>query len=61
MLVTELLKNNAQRYPDQEALVSVDAGALVPFEEQTYQAARRSVSWAEFNRTANQVANYCHS
>lgn len=61
MLVTELLKDNARRYPDQEALVSVDAGALVSFEEQTYQAARRSVTWAEFNRIANQVANYCHA
>lgn len=61
MLVTELLKTNAERYPDEEALVAVEAGDLLPFDERTYQSARRSVTWAQFNQIANQVANYYRS
>lgn len=58
MLVTELLKNNARLYPDQEALVAVETGAVVPFDEAAYRAARRCVTWSQFNGIANQVANY---
>ena len=61
MLVTELLKNNAERYPDQEALVAVESGAVAPFDDAAYRAARRAVTWREFNRMANQVANYWRS
>lgn len=61
MLVTELLRNNADHYPDQEALVAVEPGALAPFDEHAYRTCRRSVTWAEFNRIANQVANYYRS
>lgn len=50
MLVTELLKNNARLYPDQEALVAVETGAVVPFDEAAYRAARRCVTWSAIQR-----------
>lgn len=61
MLVTELLRRNAERYPDQEALIAVDAKGLVPSDDASYSAHRRSYTWAEFDRIADQVANYYRS
>lgn len=61
MLVTELLKQNAARYPDQEALIAVESKGVVPFDDASYAACRRAYTWAEFDRIANQVAQYYHS
>ncbi len=61
MLVTELLRKNAQSYPEEEALVAVDSAAIRPFDDEAYHAARKSLTWREFDAHANQVANYLHS
>ncbi len=61
MLVTDLLRQNAQQYPDTEALIAVDSNGLVPFDDASYLARRRSYTWEEFDKMANQVANYYRS
>lgn len=61
MLATDLLKQNAERYPDVEALIAVDAKGLQPFDDAGYQVRRKAYTWAAFDQTANQVANYYRS
>lgn len=61
MLVTELLKQNAARYPGQEALAAVCSKDIVPLGEASYTACRRAYTWAEFDQTANRAANYYRS
>ena len=47
MLVTEILARNARMYPDEIALV----------EREPAKGTRKEITWVEFDRQANQVAN----
>lgn len=58
MLVTDLLRQNALRYPDETALVSIDTGNLIVNDSDSYPACRRSLTWRQFDESANRVANY---
>ena len=61
MLITDLLRKNAQNYPQEEALVALDSGSIRPFDDDAYAASRQSMTWKEFDEAANRVANYFHS
>lgn len=58
MLVTDLLRQNALRFPDETALVSIDTGNLIVNDSDSYPACRRSLTWRQFDESANRVANY---
>ncbi len=47
MLITEILARNARMYPDETALIERDP----------VNGTRKEITWAEFDRQANQVAN----
>lgn len=61
MLVTAMLRENAMRYPEQEAIVSIDTRQIDPLDEASYRAGRRALTWSGFHRLANQTANYYRS
>lgn len=58
MLVTDLLRQNALCYPDETALVSIDTKNLIAGDQDSYLACRRSLTWKQFDESANRVANY---
>lgn len=58
MLVTELLRRNASLYAGDTALTTVEAGGLIPLNDDSYAARRRTCTWLEFNDSANRLANY---
>ena len=60
MLVTSMLAENARRYPEEEAIVALDAKNL-PAADGEYQARRKAITWAGFDALSNQVANYYRS
>lgn len=61
MFVTDLLRQNARLYPDEEALCALDARDLRPFDDAAYDAGRQSLTWKELDDAANRVVNYYHS
>lgn len=61
MLATDLLRQNAQLYPDTEALIAVESKGLQPFDDASYLARRKAYTWRDFDKLANQVANYYRS
>ena len=67
MIITELLERNAWQYPDDEALVEINPtkkpeqyktwkefSLVEPVAAKQY---RRSITWEDFNRTSNRIAN----
>ena len=58
MLITDLLRQNAQQYPGESALVSVDTKNLIPDQPDSYEACRRTLTWKQFDALANRIANY---
>ena len=58
MLITELLRQNAQQYPDEPAFVSIDTKNIVKGVDESYYNCRREISWKEFDDAANKVANF---
>lgn len=58
MLITELLKQNADQYPKETALVAVESEGLLPEDPLGYTARRSSITWEGFNQMSNQIAQY---
>ena len=58
MLITECLKQNAAQYPGETALVAVESEGLLPGDQESYAARRSAITWEEFNRMSNQIAQY---
>lgn len=58
MLITDLLRQNAQQYPDESSLVSIDTKKLTLDLPGSYESCRRSLTWKEFDDMANRVANF---
>ena len=67
MIITDLLERNAWQYPDDEALVEINPtkkpeqyktwkefSLVEPVAAKQY---RRSITWEDFNRTSNRIAN----
>ena len=67
MIITDLLEKNAWQYPDDEALVEINPtkkpeqyktwkefSLVEPVAAKQY---RRSITWEDFNRTSNRIAN----
>lgn len=58
MLVTDLLRQNGQQYPNESALVSIDTKNVDLHQNSSYQDCRRVLTWKQFDDIANRVANY---
>ena len=58
MLITEILKQNAEKYGEKPALVAVEPAMQAVGEKSPYESRRREISWRTFNEQANQTANY---
>jgi len=61
MLVTDLLRHNAEKFGGDTALVAVDPVAFDPLEGSSYAACRSTLTWQQFYEKTNQIANYYNS
>lgn len=61
MLVTDLLRRNAHLWAQETALTAIDASDLSELNPEKYLMQRKTMTWNEMNRQANQIANFLHS